>query len=492
MSCDDLSMAEAIEDAMSIGEILDSEGRASAVRERMQLAHGPGNESSRPRSDAAVTSATVETCEDPWSGGFVPQWHAPESADITAYDKLYSFLRAQNNEHLRRIIRVMSPEAKRACGSLVMNERKNFKVNKLLLHASLKVALGASFESMFNSQQVEWTANLASNARYTLVAPAVPLPRNTAPPNTFTQLSPSTPVAPDFSTNEFGRLLGILIDGGFEIRRKLLNTGQSLSRSEIDAGTHRDEVWWTTIKSMFNDDSIQVSFQFDDILCGVDPKASRIAHRSMEKLLAVFNKNKAVFTKLYRNWTVSGQYNTDTVGDIISSRRSDGSPREEGKRALMTFFALKCGTPGADVDFLEFSMKLAPAGVAYDDHDVDDCAMEEVQRGGRFRKPKQIVDAEMFLLKDGNSILKEEMSAVVQSFSAKAPVYDGSTTKRAKDIAELTKELSSLYTLLEPTKSDGRPVALISRIEQPIHAINSALTEIKDITATGRASSSQE
>ncbi len=234
---------------------------------------------------------------------------------------------------------------------------------------------------------------------------------------------------------------------------------------------------------MFNDDSVDVALMFGDKVVGVNATAPPLAHRSGEKLLAVFNKNKAVFTKAYRNWTVSGQNNTDNITDFVTSRRSNGTPNEEGKRALMTFFALRCGTPEADVDPLDFTIKLAPEGVAYDDDDAEHCTTDEPRRGGSARKRKKMEDAEAALLKDGNSILKDGMSAVVQSLTARAPVYDDSTAKKAKDVAALTKELSDLYSLLESAQSSGKPSALIARITRSIFTTNVALTKIEEMVA---------
>ncbi len=92
--------------------------------------------------------------------------------------------------------------------------------------------------------------------------------------------------------------------------------------------------------------------------------------RSAEKLLAAFNKNKAVFTKAYRNWKVSGANDKDRIGDFLATTRGTGAITEDGKRALITFHALRCGTPEADADLLDFTMNTMADGVGYDDKDV--------------------------------------------------------------------------------------------------------------------------
>eukprot|EP00171_Calliarthron_tuberculosum_P022751 IDg22751t1 len=156
----------------------------------------------------------------------------------------------------------------------------------------------------------------------------------------------------------------------------------------------------------------------------------------------------------------------------------------------MTFFALRCGTPKADVDLLDFTMKLALEGVAYDDDDAEDGTADEQHRGGSARKRKQLEDAEVALLKDGNSILKDGMSAVVQSLTARTLVYDDSTAKKAKNVAALTKELSDLYSLLESAQDSGRPPALIARIARSIFTTNAALTKIEEMAAAKLISAS--
>ena len=62
-----------------------------------------------------------------------------------------------------------------------------------------------------------------------------------------TRFSPHTSsenriTAPNFITTEFARLIDVIIDGGAEIRRGLLASGLSLTRSELDSGILRDEV----------------------------------------------------------------------------------------------------------------------------------------------------------------------------------------------------------------------------------------------------------
>ncbi len=87
-------------------------------------------------------------------------------------------------------------------------------------------------------------------------------------------------------------------------------------------------------------------------------------------MLSAYKKSKAVFTKAYRNWTLSGSNDADKIGDFVSPQRTAGEPNEEGRRALLIFYALRCGTPDTDNDLLDFTLKTCAQGVAYDDEDA--------------------------------------------------------------------------------------------------------------------------
>lgn len=416
---------------------------------------------------------------DPWSESYAPVVRAADASPPTEYDRLYAFLLSLPGEGTRRIIGQLSPTEKKQCGRIVINERKRRKVNKLLLHAALQVATGSSYSTAFGQTQVSWNTSERGVAAPHFIAPSISLLRQMAPDDCFPAHAVASPTTPPFCTNEFARLLALIIDGGAEIRRSLLLTGQDLSRDELDRGVDRDAVWGDLISPKFNDRSVVVSLNLGGRVDGVDAAAAPLAERSGLKLLSAYNKTKSVFTKAYRDWTVSGSNDTDKIGDFVSTQRASGEPSEEGKRALLMFYALKCGTPEEDADLLEFTLKTCARGVAYDD---DEQTLQENRRrqaGGSSRRRQRIEDAEAATLAEGNAILREGISAVVQSLSARPNRYDASNAKRAKDVASLTKDLVSLHDLLEASQTAGKPVEIVRRIERSIAATTRSLDSIE-------------
>lgn len=261
------------------------------------------------------------------------------------------------------------------------------------------------------------------------------------------------------------------------MRRGLMGTVKDLTRDELDRAVDRDGIWEAVIAPRFNYPSVHVVLDLTGKVYGVDASAAPLARRFGEKLLDVFNKNKAIFTNMYKNWTASGSNDTDFIGDFVSLRRSSGEPNEEARRALITFFALLCGTPDADTDLLDFTLKTAPGGVAYNDD--DDSVDVHSRLCGSARKRKRQEEAETAALVEVNSILKEGMSTVVHSLSSRMATYDASKAEKAKDVASLTKELVSLYDLLDSAKRTGKPILLVQRIQMSIDETMKALNEIE-------------
>eukprot|EP00171_Calliarthron_tuberculosum_P004700 IDg4700t1 len=119
-------------------------------------------------------------------------------------------------------------------------------------------------------------------------------------------------------------------------------------------------------------------------------------------MLSVFNRNKSVFTKAYTNWTVRGSNDTERITDFFNTRWTTGELNEDGKRALIPFFAFRFSTLEADTDLLDFNLKTAGAGVEYDDVDG---THNHIQRArGYSRKRKRAEEAEAAALAESNTI----------------------------------------------------------------------------------------
>lgn len=74
------------------------------------------------------------------------------------------------------------------------------------------------------------------------IAPTVALLRQTAPEGCLPAAAPTGPAAAPLCTNEFARLLALLIEHGAELRGALLETAQDLTRAELDRGVQRDAI----------------------------------------------------------------------------------------------------------------------------------------------------------------------------------------------------------------------------------------------------------
>lgn len=143
-----------------------------------------------------------------------------------------------------------------------------------------------------------------------------------------------------------------------------------------------------------------------------------------------FTINKAIFTKMYQKWTRSGSDNLDWIADFDALSRSSGELCEESKRALITFYTLKSGTPKADMDPLGFTLKTSPAGVTCDD--VDEETVVYPRRAVTSRKRKRDEEAENSVLAERCTILKEGMKAVLQTLSSRFRACDNSVGERLR------------------------------------------------------------
>lgn len=139
----------------------------------------------------------------------------------------------------------------------------------------------------------------------------------------------------------------------------------------------------------------------------VDVPVPSLTSLSGEKLLSAYNNSKAVFTKYYRYKTVSGSNDIDKIGDFVSTLRTTIDLSEEGRRALIMFYALRCGTPDADKYLLDFTLKTCAQGVAYDDDDAGAHIELNIQRGGASRTHQRTEYSEAYALVKGNKILRK-------------------------------------------------------------------------------------
>ena len=344
----------------------------------------------------------------------------------------------------------------------------------------MKVSKPDDWLHAYGSVQQEWNEKSRSEGFAWLKAPSLsPKPILNAEKPDRVGSSTSVEKTPNFTTNEFARLVGVVIDDSAEIRRNLLNSGLTMTRTELDRGTSPDAVWDAKIAPSFNNPCTRVSLDLNHRLSGVDPNAPPLAYRSGAKLLTVFNRSKAAFTKAYNNWRLSGCNNTDLIGDFVSTNAQNQSISEEGRRTMILFFALQCGTPQEDVELIEFTKKTAHRAVSYDDGQ-DDAA--QIRRGGVSRKRSRLAEAELVALQEGNTALKEMKDALLNLRPSKEAMYCESKAKRARDVMTLTLELTKLYDAYEAACEKKKPAALISRLQRSIATTECYITELESNT----------
>eukprot|EP00171_Calliarthron_tuberculosum_P015036 IDg15036t1 len=167
-------------------------------------------------------------------------------------------------------------------------------------------------------------------------------------------------------------------------------------------------------------------------------------------------------------------HDTDRISDFVDTIRGTGEFTEEAKRFLITFYALRCGTPDVDTDLLNFTLKTIPRDVRYDDNEVD-LSREAEYRGGNVQKKQRTAESEFSAIETRNAILKDGMSAIMQTLAPRQEVYYEPTAKQAKDIAALTKDLNELYILLEDARRKNMLQALIDRIARSVQMTTMSL-----------------
>eukprot|EP00171_Calliarthron_tuberculosum_P022009 IDg22009t1 len=185
-------------------------------------------------SCAPVAGDTALPCTDnPWDDMYVPKPRLPDDAPASPYDKAYFFLMRANYSIIRDFIRSLNVQEKRA----------------------------AEISSSMSGSATNCDTWYAEPARIGIVVPHAPSLAallGTMPVAIRVTGRSAQPPAPDFCTNEFARLVGVLVDSGPYIRGKLLETALSLDRDELDRRVDRDAIWETAIAPRFNDHSIQV------------------------------------------------------------------------------------------------------------------------------------------------------------------------------------------------------------------------------------------
>ena len=256
------------------------------------------------------------------------------------------------------------------------------------------------------------------------------------------------------ATHEFARLVGILIDNE-EARTGLLQSGIDLTRVEQQRRSDRDEFWETTVARLHNNPNIVVRANFTGLVDAdehqtlLNPNISVPQRRSGAWLKGRFFSVRTIFTRAFHNWTRSGQNSPEghNFSDFVPRAPSSTAISSIGRFCLILFYAMKWGTENEDTEVLNFTSKLAPLGLGYDDG-ADETT--HTPGGGDSRKRKQIFDEIVRESKVRNKNISELVGAVqtmISNKSSKSTENQVIGTSLTSEVFTLTKQLNELRKL---------------------------------------------
>lgn len=149
------------------------------------------------------------------------------------------------------------------------------------------------------------------------------------------------------SLEEFARLMLIFRDVP-EASADLRRSGQDLTRQELDLHNR--------IEPLFNSPENLFTEAFDGELQDIDPGRPVTTFRTGTCLQNMFNNFRKEFTKIYKNWRVSGNLEPSSIKNFCYIPKTQVLSRA-GLRSLIAFRILRLGTPHQNDLILEFGTK---------------------------------------------------------------------------------------------------------------------------------------
>lgn len=400
-----------------------------------------GDESEPSGSSGAANDADLASGDEeqgrlkPWTKQYKPSRHVFTSPSVR--DFAYTFLMRQNRTQLRDIAKT---------ADVRQNGVKNAVVCHLMRFADLKAGQSdAVYKDIFGTTQVAFW-RIPGNIQDVFKAPCaedISLQDKTAPPKSIT-------------VPEFARLIAVLTESD-KCRSALLQSGLNLNRDDLQRGDGRDAFWTTVVEPLFNDETakfamdLRGSVQPDDGIGIIDVNQSPQCHRNGVWLKDEFASIRSLFTKAYHNFSVSGQNDGEASQFCNFVPRAPGSTQIARKSKLLCilFYALRCGTPEEDTDILNFTMKLAPHEMGYDDGEQCGSSM----RGGAQRKKRKLLEEARAV-----SIARDErMNSLTEALvgylsNSQRSAGDIPTRTDATSAAGTTDTSSTLRVLADLTK----------------------------------------
>lgn len=203
--------------------------------------------------------------------------HAAHFGNTRPYS-LPSRLRVPHEQQKQRIIRYMSLCDKSKCVSMVLNEQKRLKVNKIILHASLHVSIITAFDSLFPRATLSgsiiptiWTMQA--------ISPSVAFLRATAPisfSQNRTREPPHEPLFCKMISHGFSRYS---LTGAAKCVADSCKLVKNLTRDELDNAVDR-EIFGKQSSRLASITPLHVFLDLSRKVPDVNASASLLAYRS--------------------------------------------------------------------------------------------------------------------------------------------------------------------------------------------------------------------
>ena len=146
----------------------------------------------------------------------------------------------------------------------------------------------------------------------------------------------------------------------------MIHSGRNLEGEQLDRGMGKDEFWDIIFAKLFDDDERRPVLLLSGVFSNVDSRKPALSYRSGDNLKDVIYKSKRAFTISHQSWSVSGQNDVERIIDFVQKEPQGTGPSVEGKKVLILFTAMRCGTEYEDTDALNFLRKISPYALGHD------------------------------------------------------------------------------------------------------------------------------
>lgn len=267
-------------------------------------------------------------------------------------DKVWTFLSSCSVPRLRTICKiegiVQRARKKQDVMMRVLKKVCDFGVQTSLweTHSTESERTVTESEQMFH----EWAAANSNRVRW-IMAPEIT-------PTFNDEFSDSPTNSTNFTIHEFARLI-ILLSSNNELRTALLNSGNELTRDQLDRRVSRDEFWTTVVAPVFNDASATVDYEFPDELSIINAMNLSTVSRTGTELKRHYCATRSHFTLAYDRWSRSRQNDPHNFSQFCGTNSI-------GKKSHVLFVVLRCAERNERNDILDFTLRTIPPDAMVD------------------------------------------------------------------------------------------------------------------------------